>query len=169
MKNIIALCCLLLATNLCYGQLTWSKYTDPDHSFSILMPATPTVTNSIDTSTEMTDIGHVYITGLIKEKYLFLVSTDDLGGTSKINVDGMLKTNLTAFCTSSKTELIGSSDIMLGNSKGLKFTSKNADGLFVGRIYIIKRRLVCLAYVIKNETQADPEMEKFFNSFTVLK
>jgi hypothetical protein len=143
------------------GQLNWQEFSSPEGQFSVLMPGTP--------KAESRQQGPLTVKawGVEVRNAAYMASTTDLPPGGLFDYAGGIQ----AMATTHQGKVLSQTDWALDGSKGKGFEMEinQPKGYAVGRMAVVNNRLYQLLVMGSSVRESDANVQKFFNSFKLIK
>jgi hypothetical protein len=154
------------------SQLTWSRYTPTDGSFSVLLPGTPKVTTKTVKASTFDFQLNQYTCDMDESALSYRVITYTYPWTpqtlSETNAHGMLQAGFDSLANSDKWSVVSSTFGSAGGFYTLDFLimgKNDLSGAYMsGRIFVRNSNSVFMATVL-SDTAAPQDLDKFLDSF----
>lgn len=155
------------------AQLQWQQFSSQEGGFTILMPGIPTQKKTSMGGEVLSIEGHMFKVALENDSISYTVFYADFPSEmAQLPSELILSSIASALSSQKDLKVLSEQDISLGSYPGKEFRLENPGKAIVRhRVYWVKQRVyqVAVETPLDKEQALSSDVEKFFNSFQLLK
>jgi hypothetical protein len=142
----------------------WTKFTNEEGRFSVLMPGVPTTKSDTVQSEHGPYTTHLFI---LRGETVFLIGYVDYDPNFNFNKQSELAMNRDNFVKGLNARLVTTRPLTLNGYQAIEFIAETPQRIFKSRVYMVGRRPYQIVIGSPKGVDDTANMNRFFNSFQV--